>query len=209
MNQRVLLMLAAVVLARALSPAAVSAHAAYDHSIPARDEVVAQASAQVDVFFEQDVFKQQGRNFVRVFDERSAQVSTGDGVVDDNDRKHISAALPAGLANGQYIVRWMTTSDIDGDTDEGAFCFYVGVQPTASQRAACAALEPTPAATSTQTAPAQPAMTGAPTATPLSSKKSDGGTSTAAIVVGAVAAGTVIVLVAGAGAVWLRRRTRA
>ena len=184
------------------------AHADYDRSAPARDEVLAQAPARVDVWFTQEVFRQEGSNFVRVFDESDAQVSDGDGVVDDDDRTHIFAELPAGLGNGRYIVRWKTTSDDDGDEDEGAFCFYAGVAPTAEQEAECAAFEeeeePTAtagaAATATAVAP-QPT----PTAPVAAGDEDDGGVSTALIVVVAIVGVAIVVVMAGGAIVWFRR----
>src|SRR3989304_4591495 len=70
---------------------------------------------------------------------QDAQVSEGDGVVRDDDRTQVYTMLPADLPDGRYIARWKTTSDEDGDTDEGAFCFYVGVEPTDEQAAEWAA----------------------------------------------------------------------
>jgi copper transport protein len=189
-----------------------AAHAAYDHSTPAKDEVVPTAPSQVDVYFKQDVFKVAGNYFVRVFaDDGTTHVSAGDGTVDDNNRKHISsAALPADLAQGRYIVRWMTTSDEDGHTEEGAFCFYLGVQPTAAQQAECASFEPTPVPTiaaatassspvSTQTAPA--------TAVPTSANTTGGGGgSSTGLVIGIVVGVIVAVVIVGGGALWWRSR---
>ena len=203
----------AIVLALVLAPVYVFAHAAYDRSTPGRDEVVATAPARVDVWFRQDVFRQQGSNFVRVFDDQDTQVSQGDGVIDDNDRKHIYADLPPGLASGRYIVRWMTLSDEDGDTANGAFCFYVGVQPTAAQQAECSALAggtetPTPnvgAASGTPT-PTAAAATPAPTATSSGDSGGGGGGIPAVAVVGVVIAAAVVVVgIGGAVAMWLRR----
>lgn len=196
------------VLATSVPAAFVSAHAEYERSTPARDEVVAEAPARVDVFFKQDVFKQAGKNHARVFDDGETQVSEGDGTVDDDNRRHIFADLPPGLPNGRYIVRWMTTSDEDGDTDEGAFCFYVGVEPTVDQQAECAALadEENPTATASLSTPTanqvEPTATTAPAPNDASD---DGGVPTVALVIGAIAGAAVVVVVGGAVAVWLRR----
>lgn len=204
------------------SPVGVFAHAAYDHSTPARDEVAQAPPVQLDVFFKQEVFKQEGRNFVRVFNDDDTQVSAGDGTVDDDDHSHIVATLPNDLPDGRYVVRWMTTSDEDGDSDEGAFCFYVRVQPTAAQQAECASFEPTPAAGMTPTVASEtptesPAETptvqptGAastpatsPTAAPPADGDDDG--SNTGLIVGGIAVGVIVgVIVIGAVAIWLRR----
>jgi len=208
-----LVLVAALLLPSLLMPAVPAfGHADYDRSAPAHDEIVAQVPARVDVYFTQEVFRQEGSNFVRVFDESEAQVSDGDGVVDDDDRTHISAELPAGLGSGRYIVRWKTLSDGDGDEDEGAFCFYIGVQPTAEQEAECAAFgedagetSPTPGAVATST-PAAAGATATQAAPADGGNNSDGGVSTALIVVAAVVgAAIVVVVVAGGAIVWFRR----
>lgn len=187
-----------------LSPGDAFAHADYESSTPAKDEVVQQPLAQVDVIFTQEVSRQGDQSSVRVFNEANTQVSEGPGVVDDADRTHISAALPADLAPGRYIVRWTTISDEDGDEDEGAFCFYVGVEPTAAQQAECATFdeeEPT------VTAGGATVTSQEPGATPTSADGNDdddGGNSgaVAAVIVGVVIA---VAVVGGALFLWVRR----
>jgi len=178
-------------------------HADYERSEPARDAVVAAPPERVDVWFTQDLFKQTGANFVRVFNEQGSQVS-GDGVVDDDDRRHIFAELPQGLASGRYVVQWMTTSDEDGEADEGAFCFYVGVEATAEQETECAsfASEEEPTETSAPRATATAAPTSGTT------ESDDGGGATVAIVVGVIVGVAALAVVVGGGAAWLRRGRR-
>lgn len=129
------------VAATLLLVATVFSHGGYERSEPGRNEVVPEAPERVDVFFTQDVVKREGAFYVRVSDETETQVSDGDGVVDDDDRTHIYTELPASPGPGRYIVEWMTTSDQDGETNDGAFCFYVGVEPTADQEAECVAFD--------------------------------------------------------------------
>jgi methionine-rich copper-binding protein CopC len=187
-----------------------AAHAAYDHSTPAKDEVVPTAPSQVDVYFKQDVFKVAGQYYVRVFaDDATTQVSTGDGTVDDNNRKHISATLPANLAQGRYIVKWHNVSDEDGDPDTGAFCFYIGVQPTAAQQAECASFEPTPVPTiAVGTASSSPVstQTAAATAVPTPGSTSGGGSSSTGVIIGVVAGVIAAVVVVGGAGLWWRSR---
>ena len=207
---RMLGAMALLLAAALLFPAArAAAHAGYESSTPAKDQVVPAAPGQVDVYFTQEVFKQAGANHVRVFaDDGTTQVSDGDGTVDDNDRTHISAALPAGLANGRYIVKWMTTSDEDGDTDDSAFCFYVGVQPAAAQQAECASFEPTEVPTGAATEPASPAateqLTPAPTSDDTPSADDDGGST--GLIIGVVAGVIVAVIIVGGAGLWLMSR---
>lgn len=204
----------AVLLAAALLiPAGrAAAHADYERSEPGRDAVVQTSPATVDVFFTQELFRQQGANFVRVFNDQNAQVSDGDGVIDDNDRKHMAATIPATLPEGRYIVRWQSLSDADGDDDEGAFCFYVVVQPTAEQAAECAALAATeePEATGTAGAGTPSAATAEPTAaeatpTAIAPTDDDDNDSNTGVIVGIVVAVAVVVVVAGGVAFYLRR----
>lgn len=210
----VLVMIAA--LAALAIPASVSGHAGYESSTPDRDEVVQTAPPQVDVFFTQEVFRQQGSNYVRVFNDSGDQVSEGDGVIDDDDRTHISADMAADVPAGRYIVQWKTLSDIDGEEDSGAFCFYVQTEPTQAQRDECAAFAEqegeTPVATgdATEAAPTPEAtqpVTEA-TSTPVASTSSDddSGVSSAVIIAGIIVGGVVILAIV-AGAFILLRRT--
>ena len=208
----VALALGLVLLGRA-SPA--FAHADYESSTPAKDEVVASPPAQLDAYFTQELARQEGRYFLRVFNEQEVQVSQGDGTIDDVDRTHMFTTLQPDLPAGRYIVRWATLSDEDEEADEGAFCFYIAVQPTAEQQAACAALageeegptstvvaaSPTPVA---PTATVQVAVT--PTATPgETAEEDDDGANTGLIIVGVIAGAAVVLAVVGGVAIWLRR----
>lgn len=194
-----------VALAVGLSSTSVWAHAAYDRSVPAQDEVVQQPPDHIDVFFKQEVFKQTGANFVRVFDDAGTQVSEGDGLVDDDDRTHIAAAFPSTLAPGRYLVLWMTLSDEDGESDDGAFCFYVAVEPIDAQQAECAALagaedaSPTPGTTATGEPPVA-------TATPPDGgAEGDGGGSNGALIGGVIGGVAAVAVVGAAFVLWQRR----
>ncbi len=195
--------LAVAVTALAVGYQTVFAHADYDGSVPARDRVVAEAPERVEVFFTQDIIKREGAFFVRVFDESGAQVSEGDGAVNDDDRSNINADLPPALGSGRYIVEWMSTSDIDGDTDDGAFCFYVGVEPRAEQEAECAEFE--------QDGPVAPMLVDdqpldpTPTTTAPSGGVGDDGSNTG-LIIGIVVAVSAAVVIVGGGIVWLSRR---
>jgi methionine-rich copper-binding protein CopC len=193
--------------ALAASVPAVFAHADYERSVPGRDEVVTVAPTTLDVFFTQELFKRQGENFIRVFDESGSQVSDGDGIVDDDDRTHMSTALAPNLPNGRYIVEWQTLSDIDGDSDDGSFCFFVGAGPTTEQAAACAELAGDEEATASSAATA-PAATSANT-TPADGDEEnddDGGDSSAGVVIAVAIGGAVLAVIAAVGlTLWLRR----
>lgn len=182
----------------------VFAHAGYDRSLPARDEVLAEAPDRVEVFFTQDVIKREGAFFVRVVDESGTQVSEGDGAVNDDDRGNINADLQPALGPGRYIVEWMSTSDIDGDTEDGAFCFYVGVEPTAGQEAECAAFEDDEpvAPTLADDRPVDPT----PTLAAPSGDSDDDDESNSGLIIGIIVAVVAAVAIVGGGLVWLSRR---
>ncbi len=145
---------------------------------------------------------------MRVFDEAEALVSDGDGVVDDDNRRHISTELPADLAPGKYVVEWMTTSDEDGEADDGAFCFYVGVEPTADQEAECAAFDEDvpPTATERAAEPTDTADAPTPTVAAPSDSDDDDDGSSSGLIVGIIAAVAVVAAVVIGGLVWMSRR---
>ena len=200
--------LGAAMVATLLLAVSVFSHADYERSEPGRNEIVPNAPERADVFFSQDVVKREGAYYVRVFDETGAQVSDGDGVVDDDDRSHAYADMPPGLGLGRYIVEWMTTSDIDGDTDDGAFCFYVGVEPTSGQEAECAVFDEEVPPTPTERANQPTDTAGQPTPTVVAPSSGDGGDggSNTVLIVGIIAAVVVIALVVIGGLVWMGRR---
>jgi methionine-rich copper-binding protein CopC len=207
--------LAVVLLVTLAGSEDVLGHADYASSTPGRNEVVQDPPVQVEVIFTQELFRREGENFVRVFNEAEAQVSEGDGAVDDDDRTLITTQLPPDLEAGRYIVRWQTLSAEDGDDDEGAFCFYVQVEPTEAQEAECAEFEEdaegtatVPAATGDETpdgtAPSE--VTATPAAPTDGGENGDGGgMSTAAIVGIVIAVGVGVVVVVAGVAVWLRK----
>ncbi len=186
----------------------VFSHADYDSSEPGRDEIVADAPERVDVFFKQDVVKRAGAFYVRVSDETGAQVSVDDGVVDDDNRRHIYAEFSASVIPGRYIVEWMTTSDQDGEADDGAFCFYVGVEPTADQEAECAAFDDDapPVPTDTAAEPTIPADDPAPTVVAPSDGDGDDDGSNTGLIVGIIVVIVAVAVVAIGGFVWMSRR---
>lgn len=188
--------------------ATVFSHAAYDSSEPGRNQIVPEAPERVDVFFKQDVVKREGAFYVRVFGEAETQVGDGDGVVDDDNRRHIYTELPADVGLGRYIVEWMTTSDEDGEADDGAFCFYVGVEPTADQEAECAAFDedvpPTPTERVAQ--PIDPADDPTPTVAAPADGDDDSDGSSTGLIVGIIVAVVVVAAVVIGGLVWMRRR---
>jgi len=94
------------------------AHAGYESSVPAADEVVAQVPQQVEVRFTQELFRREGSNSLEVYGPGELRVDLGDSAIDDDDRKLMTVSLPPDLADGDYTVRWRTLSADDGDRSE-------------------------------------------------------------------------------------------
>lgn len=193
-----------------LLPSTAFGHADYERSVPSKNEVVATPPTQIDVFFSQEVLKQEGANYVRVFDDAGTQVSEGDGVVSDDDRTLITATFPTTLAEGRYIVEWKSLSDADGDEDSSAFCFFVVTPPTEEQAADCLAreeAEPTSAATGVATTALTPAATSADTPdepTPTEAGDDEGSSSNTGLIIGIIIA--VVVVGGGAGVFFFMRQ---
>ena len=112
-----------------LLAAAVLAHADYERSVPAADEVVSQAPQQVQVWFTQDLFRREAMNSLEVYGPDEQRVDLDDAANDDDDRKLMTVSLQSDLADGVYTVRWRSLSADDGD---GEFQFTVrAAEPSA------------------------------------------------------------------------------
>jgi methionine-rich copper-binding protein CopC len=161
------------------------AHAHYDHSTPAIGQVMGAAPTRVDIYTDTAMAPSPDKNTISVVNGAGQDVQTGNTVLDDADRRHLSVGLQPNLASGRYVVSFTTLSAADGDSDAGRFSFYIGRGPTAADKKLDAAL------------------TGA---APSASARSSGGHSTA--VVGGIAVLLAIIAVGGA-LLWLRGRQRA
>jgi methionine-rich copper-binding protein CopC len=135
------------------------AHAAYIRSNPGADAIVATPPARVDIWFAQELFRRKGENTIRVTASDGQEVSVGDTVIDDDDRKHVWVNLKPDLAVGAYQVVWKNVSLEDGHPTEGSFRFTIDPQAAATSTPPG---EPTPIGPAT----AQPAATESVTATP-------------------------------------------
>lgn len=143
---------------------AVLAHADYDSSVPAADEVLSQAPQQVQVWFTQDLFRREGQNTLEVYGPDDQRVDLDDAAIDDDNRKLMTVSLQSDLANGVYTVRWRTLSADDGDDADGDFQFTIQAdEPEAEAAPTVAPTEaPTEATESEQPSPtntAQPEST--------------------------------------------------
>ena len=143
----------AVALAIAVASAAsVEAHGSHQRSEPADGAVLAESPPSVDVWFSQELRRAGGLPTLDVVN-AAGDVVSEPAVLDDDDRAHVSAALPPSLPDGRYTVIWHTLSDEDGEEARGAFHFYVGEGPHAMSE-----MVPTPS----PTPPTPPAPTPEP-----------------------------------------------
>lgn len=137
----------------ALTAIVASAHAQYVSSTPAKGEVLGTSPSQVSIVFTQEVQKISGTYGISVHDAAGNEHRSAPASLDDADRTRMSVPLQPDLPAGRYVVSWTNVSDADGDPAEGAFSFYVGVEPTEADLAADAELaaedeQPTPAVSS-------------------------------------------------------------
>jgi methionine-rich copper-binding protein CopC len=155
--------LAATLLAGpALNAGPAMAHADYDYSIPAEDEVVPESPETVEVYFRQEMRRSGGLPELFVVNQAGDTISL-ESNLDDEDRTHMTIDLPPALPNGRYTVIWHTLSDEDGEEAKGAFHFYVGEEPDDSETPATSGTpEPTPAPTTPVDAAAEDDSDGVP-----------------------------------------------
>jgi copper resistance protein C len=148
---RVFVVSAVIAALAGISPAGVSAHAAYKSSVPAADSTVQAAPTNILITFAEEM-----KSFnVSVKGPGGVDITNGPALINLSDRTNGSVPIhPAG--NGRYEVDWNNVSSDDGDPDSGTFFFTVG--PAAA--APAPAPGPAPAA-----APA-PAPAPAPAAAP-------------------------------------------
>ena len=121
-----LFILSLALLGPLLAVSLASGHAAPERFDPAPGTVLSAAPQEAQGWFTQDVRRQEGASFIRVFDASGTQVDEGQPVVDDADRRHMSVNLNSGLEAGRYMVAWQTLSDEDGELDGGCYWFFVG-----------------------------------------------------------------------------------
>ncbi|TAK55961.1 MAG: copper resistance protein CopC [Dehalococcoidia bacterium] len=116
-------------------------HAHPDTMTPARGAVLQTSPAKVDIVFVEEIQKTAGSYGIDVALDGGSSVTDGAATIDPADAAHLSVALRPDLASGRYVVNWHNVSSVDGDAAEGAYSFYLKVQPTAADLAQDAELE--------------------------------------------------------------------
>jgi len=192
-----------------------AAHANYKSSTPTKGEVLSSSPSQVSITFTQEVQKITNTFGIDVANSDGASVTSGEVALEDDDRSIMTVALEPNLNPGRYVVRWKNVSDSDGEAAEGAFSFYVEVQPSVEDLAAdqqlaeIGAEEESPEPTSGASTPSGAATQLPPPSTAVATPAADGGggdsgsSSILMIVAVIVIAGIPLGFV---GARWLARR---
>lgn len=107
------------------------AHAAYEESEPAFAAVLETSPDRIELRFTQELFRREGANSIALTHAGTeASISLGEVEIANQDRHLMAASVLQPLAPGRYEVSWTNLSAEDGDTDSGAYPFYVGRQPT-------------------------------------------------------------------------------
>jgi copper transport protein len=122
-NRRHILLLVIVALFSAWAVVPVHAHALLLRSNPAANAVLAQAPAQVELYFSEAV--EPGLSTISVLDSNGKAVDLGDVRVDPNDPTRMTVSLGS-LLDGVYTVSWKAISATDGHLTSGSFPFAIG-----------------------------------------------------------------------------------
>jgi methionine-rich copper-binding protein CopC len=105
------------ILAAAIVPSSVFAHAFLDHAVPPVGSTVHLSPGEVKVWFTQEL--EPAFSNLRVVDQNGAQVDRQNSAVDLRDRTLMTVSLP-NLPPGKYKVFWHALS-VDTHTTEGTF----------------------------------------------------------------------------------------
>ena len=126
---RIALTLAAGLLALAAITAALG-HSEPVRFDPAPGQVLDAAPQRIDGWFSQEMRRSSDETALEVHpvmaDGMLGDPVSGDTVVDDADRHHMSAELTGELMPGQYVVAWSALSDEDEHADSGCYRFFIG-----------------------------------------------------------------------------------
>jgi len=107
-------------------------HAHVDTSSPSKGQVLQSPPTQVVLTFVETIQKTAGSYGLDVTQDGGGSVVNGAPTIDPQNAAKLSVALQSNLTAGRYVVRWNNVSSVDGDAAEGAFSFYVGTAPSAT-----------------------------------------------------------------------------
>jgi copper transport protein len=117
------LLLAVLLLYSAWAVSPAYAHALLLRSNPAANAVLAEAPAQIELFFSETV--EPSLSTISVFDSSGKAVDLGDVRVDPNDPTRMTVSVGS-LPDGVYTVAWKAISATDGHLTSGSFPFAIG-----------------------------------------------------------------------------------
>ena len=184
----------------------ISAHAAYESSSPAFAEVLDVSPSEITIRFTQELFRREGANEMWVEPARGDDIPLYQLQVEiRNDDRHVMrGSVDVELKPGRYLVSWRNLSAEDGDEDRGAFPFYIGSEPDASEvdydrEMAAALLIAYPGDAADQVDEPETVETStAPIPTVVRSEQSSGGSLGVGSIVWLVAGGLAALLLVGA-----------
>lgn len=130
---RVAAVVLAVVVGFAAWTAGVSAHAAYDHSLPEASGVIQSSPDTVQVWFQGPLVPEKP-NKITVKGPNGKNVADGGVEIGGKDNMQATVHLQPDLPDGRYTVTWKVYA-LDGMRAEGSYRFYLNVQPTDQQLA--------------------------------------------------------------------------
>ena len=119
-----------------LSPRHAEAHTRYLRSAPAFAAELPASPPRIDLWFSQELFREEGANTIAFTDAAGTAWPTGPLVLDRRDRTHVFGPLLARLPPGRYFAAWTNLSADDGDDAAGDYVFYVGRPPSPAEIAA-------------------------------------------------------------------------
>ncbi len=124
-----ILLFALVLIYCAWAVTPVHAHALLLRSNPASNAVLAQAPAQVELFFSEVI--EANLSTVSVLDSNGKAVDLGDVRVDPSDPTRMTVSLGS-LLDGVYTVAWKAISATDGHLTSGSFPFAIGTESSSA-----------------------------------------------------------------------------
>jgi methionine-rich copper-binding protein CopC len=139
--ERIIALAAVTVLALVAATGSASAQVQIESSSPTAGAIVDVAPNRVEVVFTGPILSVRGAYGIDVHDASRQIVTSGPAEVDTSDATRLRVPLRPDLPPGRYAVVWRAVSETDSAPAQGAFSFYVAVEPTEAERDADRTLE--------------------------------------------------------------------
>jgi uncharacterized repeat protein (TIGR04052 family) len=114
-------------LALAVAPRQVHAHADVVTAVPAVGSTVTEAPKEIRIEFDERLVAI--GTSIKLFDAKGAAIALPKGTIDAANPKVFVVALPAVLTDGAYTVRWVAVAE-DGHAERGSYRFKVALAQT-------------------------------------------------------------------------------